>query len=73
MEVKHGAIAIIGAGSVGATLAYNLSLKGVVTEIRLIDTNTEKAEAAPRRSWTSRFPRTRRQSWRHPRGLSRIT
>lgn len=38
-------IAIIGAGSVGCTLAYNLSLKGTVTEIALIDTNREKAEA----------------------------
>jgi L-lactate dehydrogenase len=38
-------VAIIGAGSVGATLAYNLSLKGAVTEIALIDANREKAEA----------------------------
>jgi L-lactate dehydrogenase len=45
MEVKHGKIAIIGAGSVGATLAYNLSFKGAVTEIALIDANREKAEA----------------------------
>ena len=35
----------MGAGSVGATLAYNLALKGAVTEIALIDSNTEKAEA----------------------------
>lgn len=45
MELKASKVAIIGAGSVGATLAYNLSLKGAVTEIALIDSNREKAEA----------------------------
>ncbi len=45
MEVKTSKVAIIGAGSVGATLAYNLTLKGAVTEIALIDSNREKAEA----------------------------
>jgi len=45
MEVKASKVAIIGAGSVGATLAYNLALKGSVTEIALIDSNREKAEA----------------------------
>jgi L-lactate dehydrogenase len=45
MELKNGKVAIIGAGSVGSTLAYNLSLKGVVTDIALIDSNREKAEA----------------------------
>ncbi len=45
MERKTSKVAIIGAGSVGATLAYNLSLKGAVTEIALIDSNREKAEA----------------------------
>jgi L-lactate dehydrogenase len=45
MEVKGSKVAIIGAGSVGATLAYNLALKGAVTEIALIDSNREKAEA----------------------------
>jgi L-lactate dehydrogenase len=45
MELKNGKVAIIGAGSVGATLAYNLSLKGTVTDIALIDSNREKAEA----------------------------
>jgi L-lactate dehydrogenase len=38
-------VAIVGAGSVGATLAYNLTLKGLVSEISLIDANREKAEA----------------------------
>ena len=38
-------VAIIGAGSVGATLAYNLTIKGVVSEIALIDMNREKSEA----------------------------
>ena len=45
MEVKSSKVAIIGAGSVGATLAYNLALKGAVTDIALIDSNRDKAEA----------------------------
>ncbi len=45
MEVKPSKVAIVGAGSVGATLAYNLTLKGAVTEIALIDSNRDKAEA----------------------------
>ena len=45
MDVKASKVAIVGAGSVGATLAYNLALKGAVTEIALIDSNKDKAEA----------------------------
>jgi L-lactate dehydrogenase len=45
VEMKSSKVAVIGAGSVGATLAYNLALKGAVTEIALIDSNSEKAEA----------------------------
>jgi L-lactate dehydrogenase len=45
MEHTGSKVAIIGAGSVGATLAFNLALKGAVTEIALIDSNREKAEA----------------------------
>jgi len=45
MEVKASKVAIVGAGSVGATLAFNLTLRGSVTEIALIDSNREKAEA----------------------------
>lgn len=45
MEGLGSKISIIGAGSVGATLAFNLALKGSVTEIALIDSNREKAEA----------------------------
>lgn len=45
MEGHSSKISIIGAGSVGATLAFNLALKGSVTEIALIDSNREKAEA----------------------------
>jgi len=45
MEVDMSKVAIIGAGSVGATLAFDLCLKGAVTEIALIDSNKEKAEA----------------------------
>jgi len=45
MDVNTSKVAIIGAGSVGATLAFDLCLKGAVTEIALIDSNREKAEA----------------------------
>ena len=45
MELKASKVAIVGAGSVGATLAFNLALKGAVTEIALIDSNRDKAEA----------------------------
>jgi L-lactate dehydrogenase len=45
MEINASKVAIVGAGAVGATLAFNLSLKGAVTEIALIDSNREKAEA----------------------------
>jgi L-lactate dehydrogenase len=38
-------IAIVGAGSVGATLAYQLSVQGLVPELWLIDANPAKAEA----------------------------
>ncbi|AFG38325.1 L-lactate dehydrogenase [Spirochaeta africana] len=38
-------IAIIGAGSVGATIAYNLSNRGLANEMVLVDVNREKAEA----------------------------
>lgn len=36
-------ITIIGAGSVGATIAYTLAIQGVASEIVLIDINKEKA------------------------------
>ena len=45
MAMNTSKVAIIGAGSVGSTLAFNLCLKGAVTEIALIDSNKEKAEA----------------------------
>lgn len=38
-------LAIVGAGSVGATLAYQLCVQGIAPDIALIDTNREKAEA----------------------------
>lgn len=37
-------VAIIGAGNVGATLAYTLLLRDVVTRVSLIDASREKAE-----------------------------
>ena len=36
-------ITIIGAGSVGSTIAYTLMVKGIASEIVLIDINTQKA------------------------------
>ena len=45
MEPRASKVAIVGAGAVGATLAYNLALKGTVTELALIDVNLEKAQA----------------------------
>jgi glycine/D-amino acid oxidase-like deaminating enzyme len=45
MSAKTNRIAIVGAGSVGATLAYQLSVQGLVPEIFLIDANPAKAEA----------------------------
>ena len=37
-------ITVIGAGSVGATIAYNLSLDDIASEIVLIDINKQKVE-----------------------------
>lgn len=37
-------VSVIGCGNVGATTAYALLLDGVVTDLALIDNNTEKAE-----------------------------
>lgn len=37
-------VAVVGAGNVGATFAYNLLLSGLASEIVLIDANHEKAE-----------------------------
>jgi len=42
---SSGRIAIIGVGSVGATVAYAVMLRGFATEIILIDANADKAEA----------------------------
>ena len=36
-------VTIIGAGSVGSTIAYTLAVKGLVNEIVMIDVNTKKA------------------------------
>ncbi len=45
MPVRKGKLVIVGAGSVGATLLYNLTLKAVVDEIVLIDLDRKRAEA----------------------------
>jgi L-lactate dehydrogenase len=45
MSVNTHRIAIVGTGSVGATLAYQLSVQGLVPEIFLIDANLAKAQA----------------------------
>lgn len=42
--MKHSVIAIVGVGSVGATLAYVLMLRNVVAEIILVDRNTKRCE-----------------------------
>jgi L-lactate dehydrogenase len=61
-------IAVVGAGSVGATFAYALLLSGLAAEIVLIDANRAKAEgeamdlnhtvplAHPTRIWAGSFP-----------------
>ena len=43
MEVNTSKVAIIGAGAVGSTLAFDLCLKGAVTEIALIDVEQGKS------------------------------
>lgn len=35
-------VTIIGAGSVGSTIAYTMTVKGIASEIVLIDINAEK-------------------------------
>ncbi len=44
MVQKKRKISILGAGNVGATIAYALTLEGVASEIVLVDINKEKAE-----------------------------
>ena len=44
MVQKKRKIAILGTGNVGATIAYNLVVQGVASEIVLVDINKEKAE-----------------------------
>ncbi len=43
MENKGVKIAILGAGNVGATIAYTLTVEGMASEIVMIDINREKA------------------------------
>jgi L-lactate dehydrogenase len=45
MAVRASKIAIIGAGSVGATIAYACMIRGVGTQIALYDINRSKVEA----------------------------
>ena len=44
MNTKKRKISILGAGNVGATIAYALTLQGFCSEIVLVDINKEKAE-----------------------------
>ena len=44
MVQKKRKISILGAGNVGATIAYALTLQGVASEIVLVDINKDKAE-----------------------------
>ena len=41
---RHGKIAIIGAGYVGASICYALMLKMLAQEIVLIDSNEQKSQ-----------------------------
>ncbi|MCL2330633.1 MAG: L-lactate dehydrogenase [Phycisphaerae bacterium] len=41
----RGDVAIIGAGSVGTTIAYSIMLQGLSSQITLIDTNCKKCDA----------------------------
>ena len=43
MSIKRK-ISILGTGNVGASIAYNLTLSGICSEILLVDINKEKAE-----------------------------
>ncbi len=42
--IKKNKVAIVGAGQVGATTAFTLAVKGLVSELVIIDINKEKAE-----------------------------
>ena len=42
--MKHSKIAIIGAGRVGATIAYTLMLKNLISEILLVDIDLQKCK-----------------------------
>lgn len=58
-------VAIIGAGHVGATIAYTLTVTGVAAEIVLIDINEKKAfgEAMDIRQGTAYCSPTNIYSW----------
>ncbi|MBI4580739.1 MAG: L-lactate dehydrogenase [Planctomycetes bacterium] len=43
--VEAGGVAIIGAGSVGTTIAYSIMLQGLASRITLVDVNQAKCEA----------------------------
>jgi L-lactate dehydrogenase len=45
MSVRKGKVVIVGAGAVGATLLYNLTLQAIVPEVVLIDLDHRRAEA----------------------------
>ena len=48
-------ITIIGAGSVGSTIAYTLSNEDIASEIVLIDINKKKVEVSARHQSLPRF------------------
>ena len=43
MKIYRSRVAIVGAGNVGASIAFSLTLQGVCAEVMLIDRNPEKA------------------------------
>lgn len=61
MSLQGRKISIIGAGNVGATIAYTLTLSGMAAEIALVDVNMDKAtgEALDIMHGTSLCPSTR--------------
>lgn len=44
MDRKHTKISIIGSGAVGATLAYSIATRKLISELAIIDINSELAE-----------------------------
>lgn len=57
---KGKKITVLGAGNVGASIAYTLTMDGMASEIVLIDINEKKAQGR-RRPTSCRAPRSARR------------